>query len=123
MPKYDKRISILERIIRYCEQIDKTTERFGKSYEIFYEDFDYQNASAMCIFQIGELASRLPGDFHTEYNKVPWKLICGMRNIFAHEYERMDIEELWKTIETDIPTLKEYCKEVLRDITNNGAKT
>jgi len=113
MPKYDKRTSILERIIRYCEQIDKTTERFGRVYEIFYNDFDYQNACAMCILQIGELASRLPEDFCTKYNKIPWKLIRGMRNMFAHEYEKVNIEEFWDTIETDIPTLKAYCVEVL----------
>jgi len=122
MPKYDKRISILEKIIRYCGQIDKTTERFGKTYEIFYEDFDYQNACAMCIFQIGELASRLPEDFRAKYDQIPWKLIRGMRNMFAHEYEKMDIEELWETIKTDIPTLKAYCEEALRDMNNNGEK-
>jgi uncharacterized protein with HEPN domain len=113
MPKYDKRIVILERIIHYCEQIDKTTERFGKTYEIFHKDFDYQNACAMCIFQIGELVSRLPEDFREEYNKIPWILIRGMRNIFAHDYENVSLIRVWETIETDIPTLKAYCEEVL----------
>jgi len=113
MAKYDKRISIIERIINYCEQIYKTTERFGKTYEIFNNDLDYQNACAMCILQIGELSSRLPEDFYAKYNKIPWKLIRGMRNMFAHEYEKVNIEEFWNTIETDIPTLKTYCEEVL----------
>ena len=44
MPKYDKRISILEKVIRYCEQIHKTKERFGRTYETLHGDFDYQNA-------------------------------------------------------------------------------
>ena len=114
MPKYDKRISILEIIIRYCEQIAKTTERFGKTYEIFSGDFDYQNACAMCIFQIGELASRLPEDFRAKYDQVPWKLIRGMRNMFAHDYGNVNLVRTWTTIETDIPTLKAQCEEVLR---------
>jgi len=116
MPKYDKRISILEKIIYYCEQIGKTTERFGKTYEIFYGDFDYQNACAMCIFQIGELASRLPDDFRLRYDKIPWKLIRGMRNMFAHDYGNVDLARMWATIETDIPILKTNCEEVLQSL-------
>ena len=116
MPKYDKRISILEKIIRYCEQIHKTTERFGKTYEIFYADLDYQNACAMCIFQIGELASRFPEDFRAKYAQIPWKLIRGMRNMFAHEYENVSLVRIWETIKTDIPILKARCEEILHSL-------
>ena len=116
MPKYDKRISILEKIIRYCEQIHKTTERFGRTYETFHGDFDYQNACAMCIFQIGELGSRLPEDFRATYEQIPWKLIRAMRNMFAHEYENVSLTRMWGTIETDIPILKERCEEILRSL-------
>ena len=114
MPKRDKRISILEKIIYYCDQICKTTERFGKTYEIFFEDFDYQHSCGMCIFQIGELASRLPEDFCAKYDQIPWKLIRGMRNMFAHEYEKVNLARTWSTIETDIPILKIRCEEILR---------
>ena len=116
MPKYDKRISILERIIRYCEQINKTTERFGKEYETFYADLDYQNACAMCILQIGELASRLPEDFRAKYDQISWTLIRGMRNMFAHEYENVSLVRMWETIETDIPILKVRCEEILHSL-------
>ena len=116
MPKYDKRVSILEKVIRYCEQIHKTTERFGKTYETFYADFDYQNACSMCIFQIGELASRLPEDFRAKYDQIPWTLIRAMRNMFAHEYEKVSIEDLWETIATDIPILKASCEEILHSL-------
>ena len=123
MTKYNKQISILEKIIRYCEQIGKTTERFGKTYEIFSGDFDYQNSCAMCIFQIGELASRLPEDFRVKYDQIPWKLIRGMRNMFAHEYEKVSLVRMWATIETDIPMLKAQCEEVLRLLLEEKAQS
>ena len=116
MPKYDKRVSIFEKIIRYCEQINQIAERFGKTYEAFHDDFAYQNACAMCIFQIGELGSRLPEDFRAKYDQIPWKLIRAMRNMFAHEYEKVNIEEVWGTIETDIPILKARCEEILHSL-------
>ena len=113
MPKYDKRISILEKIIRYCDEIHEMTERFGKTYEAFEADLAYKNACAMCIFQIGELGSRFPEDFRAKYDQIPWIQIRGMRNMFAHEYEKVNLARMWGTIETHIPILKTRCEEIL----------
>ena len=77
----------------------------------------------MCIFQIGELTSKLTDDFREQYNGIPWKKIRGMRNIFAHDYESINDEEAWATIETSIPELKRYCQYVLSLLikeTNDG---
>ena len=52
MAEYNKDLHILERIIAYCEEIEKTTMRFGRTLDIFRDDSVYRNASAMCIMQI-----------------------------------------------------------------------
>ena len=116
MPKYDKRVSILEKILWYCGEVNKLTERFGRSLEAYRADFAYRSACDMCIYQIAELASRLPDDFQAKYDQIPWKLIRGMRNMVAHEYEKADFIRMWETIETDIPKLKAYCEEILRSL-------
>ena len=113
MPKYDKRIAILEKIIYYCEQIDNTMERFGKTYDTFSDDFAYQSTCAMCLMQIGEMAARFPEDFRTEHDRIPWHLIRAMRNVCAHDYQNVSLVRMWKTLETDIPILKTQCKEIL----------
>jgi uncharacterized protein with HEPN domain len=98
----------------YCQEIDALNERFGKLFEVFSNDFAYRSACSMCILQIGELASRLSDDFRDKYNSVPWKLIRAMRNIFAHDYENVNISQTWTTITVDIPRLYVYCQEILR---------
>jgi len=113
MPKYDKHVEILKKLVRYCNEIDMLVERFGKSREVFISDFAYQRACAMCILQIGELSSRLSEEFRSKYAKVAWAHIRGMRNIFAHEYERADPRLVWETIENRVPELKAYCEEIL----------
>jgi len=118
MPRYDKGVVILEKIVRYCGEIDALTNRFGKSYTTFKEDFAYQYACAMCIVQIGELASHLPEEFRTTYNKVSWTQVRGMRNLFVHDYEKTDFSRMWNTIETDVPMLKAYCESILESISN-----
>jgi len=118
MPKYNKTIHILERIVFYCGQIQKTAERFGNTSDAFSTDFAYQSACAMFIVQIGELAARLPEDFRKQYDRVPWQKIRGLRNLFVHEYEGLDIRRIWDVIEKDIPILTAYCEEILLMLKN-----
>ena len=56
MKPLDKDLSIITHVLSYCEQIDETMERFGRSQDIFMSDKIYRNAVALCILQIGELA-------------------------------------------------------------------
>ncbi|MDR3349203.1 MAG: DUF86 domain-containing protein [Acidaminococcales bacterium] len=114
MAEHNKNLHIVARIQEYCAEIDAMTERFGKTQVAFSADFAYRSACAMCVLQIGELAARLTDDFRDRHNGVPWKLIRAMRNVFAHDYDNMNIAQTWTTITTDIPRLKEYCGEILR---------
>ena len=45
----------LEHIRDYCDEIQKTIARYGKSFDIFDADADYQRSVSFCILQIGEL--------------------------------------------------------------------
>ena len=119
MAAYDKTRSVLTRIHAYCSEIEVITERFGRSYETYLNDSVYRHACSMIIMQIGELASRLPEDFCMIYNEIPWKKIRGMRNLFAHDYEKTSDSITWATIETSIPEIKLFCKKTLRDMELN----
>jgi len=109
----DRNVCILEHVVRYCEQIEETIERFGNSYDLFAEDIIYRNAAAMCILQIGELAGKLSEEFRTSHPGAPWRQIKGMRNIVAHSYGTVDPETTWEIMIEDIPALKKYCREII----------
>ena len=113
MQNSERDANILEHIVRYCEEIEATTARFGDSYQTFSTDSIYRNAVAMCILQIGELAGHLSDSFRQAHRAIPWQSIRGLRNIVAHAYGSIDPESTWKTIEEDIPELKQYCTDVL----------
>jgi uncharacterized protein with HEPN domain len=38
-----------------------------------------------------------------------------MRNVLTHGYYKVDLEVVWKTIESDLPNLKTQIEEALRD--------
>lgn len=110
----DKRdASILQKIVKYCADIDKTNEMFGSSQEELKNNNVYMNALAMCILQIGELTTHLSLEFINAYTDIPWKDIRGMRNVAAHHYGDFSPKYLWQTIEDDIPILRQFCEERL----------
>lgn len=103
---------VLSKIIRYCEEIRLTHERFSNSYESFINDFVYRNAIAMCVLQIGELTVHLSEPLKEKYNQLPWQAIKSMRNFVAHRYGKIDPDLLWQTTQVRIPELMDYCLSI-----------
>ena len=85
---------VVEKIIRYCNDIESFIQRFGSTAEKFNSDSAFQYSCGMCIIQIGELTTRLSEEFKNRHAYIDWKNIKGLRNIHAHDYERLDFEEI-----------------------------
>jgi uncharacterized protein with HEPN domain len=102
----------LRHIKQYCEDIAKTVARFGDSMDIFLIDIDYYNSVSMSIMQIGELVGGLSDSFKdATRTQMPWGLIKGMRNHFAHGYATMERSDIWETAVKDIPNLLCFCNQ------------
>jgi uncharacterized protein with HEPN domain len=111
----DRDLETIEKIIRYCDEIDESMEHFGRSFDALRKHSTYRNAVAMCILQVGELTTHLSPGFRSHHPRMPWQDIKGMRNIVAHHYGEFDLEILWDTLQTDIPLLHQYCVEIIRE--------
>ena len=109
-----KDIIVLQKIEKYCVEIQDTCEHFGTSQEEFENNFIFRNACSMCILQIGELCKLISEELRSEASEVPWKSWCGIRDIFAHQYSNMDYDIAWETIVTDVPYLKMKCEELIQ---------
>ena len=104
----------LIKIREYCEDIQTTISRYGASFEIFQEDRDYQQSTAFCVLQIGELVGKLSEDYRNATKEhMPWPQIKGMRNIVVHDYESLNIEIMWSIITKNILELQQFCDEQL----------
>jgi len=67
---------------------------------------------------IGEAAKRVPESVRKENPQVPWKEMAGMRDMIIHEYDEIDLDEVWGTIEKDIPHALEGINQLLEDSTS-----
>lgn len=55
---------------------------------------------------ISEAAIRLGDDAEAWCPGLPWRDIRGMGNWLRHQYERVELSVIWKTLEVDLPPLK-----------------
>ncbi len=65
---------------------------------------------------IGEAIRNISDDLRVNYPEIPWRQVVAMRNILVHNYLSVDIEEVWNTVERDIPELKHKIKVILKDL-------
>jgi len=66
---------------------------------------------------IGEAASKLGAGFRAAHPMVPWPQIVAMRNVIAHEYFGIDLDEVWQVVERDLPELKQKLNRICAELT------
>ncbi len=88
----------------------------------FTMDMDYDSlksdrrTQAAVLYEIvvmGEAANRISQKFQAEHPAVPWKDIIGMRNILAHQYDKVDSSVVWDAVHQDIPELMTLLQPLL----------
>ena len=65
---------------------------------------------------IGEAAAQLSYPFRDMHPEVPWPQIVAMRNVLIHEYFGIDLNEVWKTVERDLPAFKGAVEGLLKEL-------
>ena len=67
------------------------------------------------IQKIGEAARHVSVDFRIKHSDVPWTEIIGMRDRVVHDYMRVQVPIVWKTVEKDIPKLIQILEKLIQD--------
>lgn len=79
----------------------------------FLENSLVQSAVLHQIIIIGEAVKRLSPEFRKNHPKIPWKFIAGMRDRITHGYFDVDLNQVWNTVEKDLPELIKYVKSLV----------
>ncbi len=77
----------------------------NKTFEDFCRDEMLQDAVMRNLGIIGEAARRISEDFKQEHPEIPWRKIIAQRNVLIHEYEDVEINEIWKVVTYHLPRL------------------
>jgi uncharacterized protein with HEPN domain len=71
----------------------------------FLDDIKTQSSVLHQLMVLGEAVKRLSDGFRTRHHEIPWSLMAGMRDKLIHGYGIVDLEEVWKTANRDMPDL------------------
>ena len=71
-----------------------------------------QDAVIRNIEIIGEATKKISKPFTQSHPDIPWQDMAGMRDKLIHDYLDVDLEVVWKTVETDLPLLKEMIQNI-----------
>ncbi len=77
----------------------------GIDKEVFLDDLKTQSAILHQLLLLGEATKRLSLEFRSAHPHIPWSKMAGMRDKLIHDYDEVDLDEIWKTVTTDIPKL------------------
>ena len=70
------------------------------------KDEKIKRAVGMTVINIGELIKNVILGTRREYPQIPWKAIAGMRDIAAHKYQTLRMEDVYYTVKKDFSNLK-----------------
>lgn len=79
----------------------------------FLRDIKTQSAVLHQLLVMGEAVKRLSEDFRHKHPEIPWVLVAGMRDKLIHGYDIVDLDEVWKTADVDVPNLLSLVEPLL----------
>jgi uncharacterized protein with HEPN domain len=101
MERHDE--AILKKIQEECSFLAKSAE--GLNLEAFLNNVIINRAVCMTLINIGELVKNLTSHFRNIHLQIPWRSIAGLRDIAAHGYFSLRMDDIWKYAVEDIPKI------------------
>lgn len=99
-------IECAERIVSYTQPGRDSFLRDSKTQDAVVRNFEI----------IGEAAKRVSQATWDRAPNIPWGRIAGFRDVLIHQYEGVDLKEVWKRVEQDLPSLLKDLRALLSDM-------
>lgn len=87
----------IEAVREFTSEMDR--DRFAADRKTIY-------AVIRALEIISEATRRLPPDLKSRHSEIDWVAIAAAGNIYRHEYEGVDPNLIWKTIQHDLNPLQ-----------------
>ena len=81
----------------------------------FLDNEMLERAVCMTVINFGELVKNLTEACRLSHPEVAWKEIAGFRDIAAHKYQTLRMEDVYETAVTDFPDLHQKITRILAE--------
>ena len=101
---------ILDSIVKIEDYLQDVAE------ERFQREGMVQDAVLRQLEIIGEATKHISEEVRQKNQHIPWRSIAGMRDRLIHAYFKVDLKEVWRTTQNDLPTLKDDIARILNQM-------
>ena len=114
--------SLLTRIEESIELIQSQTKQIKTPNDFMLSPEGTFTLSGVCmlLIYIGESIKSIDSKTESQYlsndPEIPWSDIMGLRNIIAHEYHRIDEDEIFRVITNDLQPLLATVKKMKSEL-------
>ena len=95
-------------ILQSAQLIVRYTDLCSK--DDFICNMQLQDSVIRRLLIIAEAAKRVSETTKLKFHAIAWHEINGMRNRLVHEYDDVDLDILWNTLQSEIPALIDELK-------------
>ena len=100
-------------ILRSTTKIGMFVE--GRSFKEFVSDDMRYLATERLLGIACEAALKLPDSAKQSAPHINWRAMNDFANVLRHAYHSTDAEEVWKIVQNDIPPLKAFVEQRIRE--------
>lgn len=100
----------LAHILECIRRIETFTEG-GE--DAFLSERIIQDAVMRNLEVMGEAAKRVPDNYREAHPKIPWRGMATLRDVLIHDYEGVNLNQVWEVIEHELPRLKQALESFL----------
>jgi len=87
----------------------------GYDCESFIKDEKTKRAVCMTLINIGELVKLISDELKRSNSSIPWRSIAGLRDVTAHGYMTLRMEDIWVTVSEDVAVLQTQLTTLLEN--------
>ena len=115
---------LIERLTRILQALERLPRRFAgiKSPSDFLatdDGIDRMDAICMMLIAVGEefktIDRQTEGKLFSRYPDVKWRGVMGVRDVLAHGYFEVNVEQLFGICRNDVPQLIETVRRMIRE--------
>lgn len=111
MKRRSRDAAVAQSILREINDVDDFLR--GVSEQAFLDSRLLQKAVVMSLLNIGEQTKGFTDALVDAMPWMPWQDMRSTRNLAAHTYDVLDMDDVWETYRADLPELRKQMNWVL----------
>ena len=100
-------------LAQILERVERILSFTGGGKGAFLASPLVQDAVISNLEVIGEAAKRVPDEFRETHPSIPWKGLAALSDVLIHQYEGVNLEEVWRVVENELPALQKAISSFL----------